>query len=147
MPLQLHCETGLNWYVSQSWTWLKTVFHHTSWSYCTMNWIECSSHERRLYTTEKRVNAILMAVVPTVFCGNIDKNRCPFWSKQWFMEVNIHLYTPSQIGINRRWLWEALKNRQWNFNISHTIAISLTVPKHDIRLSLILTFAVKMLAQ
>jgi hypothetical protein len=55
------------------------------------------SHERRLYITEKGVNAILMAVVLTVFCGNIGKNRCPFWSKEWFMEINIHLYTPSQI--------------------------------------------------
>ena len=31
---------------------------------------------------KKGVNAILMAVVPTLLCGNTGKNRCPFWSKE-----------------------------------------------------------------
>jgi hypothetical protein len=72
----------------------------------------------RLYTTEKGVNAILMAVVPTVFCRNIGKNRCPFWTKEWFMEVYIHLYTPSQIVSTE-------DNYEKHFRIDNKTLISL----------------------
>jgi hypothetical protein len=47
-------------------------------------------HNARLCATEKRVNVILMAVVPTQLCGNNGKNRCPLWSKGWCMKRNIH---------------------------------------------------------
>jgi len=40
--------------------------------------------------TKKAANVILMAVVPTLLCGNNNKNRWSLWSKEKCMDRNIY---------------------------------------------------------
>jgi len=60
-----------------------------------MHSVDCSFDEKRLCVTEKAVNVILMAVVPTLLCGN-DNNRWSLWSKERCMDryvySDIHLH-------------------------------------------------------